>query len=48
MATPGRPITDEDKRRVQRLHSVGRTITEISKEAMVSRPTVRKILEKKC
>jgi len=47
MATPGRSVTTEDRSRIARLHASGKTVSEIARQAMVSRPTVRKILEKR-
>jgi DNA invertase Pin-like site-specific DNA recombinase len=45
MATPGRPIDERDRERIRRLGQQGVRVSEIARREMVSRPTVRKILQ---
>lgn len=45
MATPGRPISEQDAARIRRLRGVGMSIREIGKEERVSTRTVQKYIK---
>jgi transposase len=46
MATPGRPLPEDERRRIIRLRAMGLSIRRVAHEQMVSTRTVQKVLRK--
>lgn len=44
MATPGRPLSDQERKRIIKLREFGKSIREVATAEMVSTRTVQKVL----